>query len=588
MKIQYFILSSILAIFFFSCTNNNKPQPVVITGNVVVDWSNNINLRHGTISLAESWSGQTDDRDSIFTVDKDGDFKVKIQLEQPRLYSFSHQQQKVEFIAFPGDSVHIELNADTIFSGSNSNQNNHLNAMNREIEKIQKFVGNNENVFFGATLSRYNAIVDSLKSDYLNTNNHFREKNDLAALYNDKIMNEIEYRTRFYKIVYPAIHEMYTGDTLKINQDYYDEITVGSFDDPKLLAQSNYILFLDRYTDIMSAENLRFRNYYDAGIQKIGPKYKAIQELNSHQEIKDYLMNEHLKKSISNYGITYLGDIISDFKMNCKNPKLKQQVLDMYTESKTRRTDSDTIMIYKRVGDFQLEAHIFKPKGHKRTDKTPVYAFFHGGGWAQGIPEWGYKNCKRYQEKGMVSVSFEYRLIDIHGSNIINCIEDAKSAIAWLRKEANSLGIDADKIVAAGFSAGGHLAASTAILDHLEISDPTGVNGIPNAFITHSATYNTTKSNFFKRQSNGNSESISTFHNIKKGLPPSISFHGTRDHLARISEFTEYRDKMNKLGNDFDYKIFEGIGHFFSDSKASNEVSELTDSFLEKLDYIKK
>ncbi len=588
MKSQSFIVSIVFAIFIFSCSIDKKPQPVVITGKVEVEWSKNVNLRHGTISLAESWSGQTDDRDSILPLEKDGTFKFNIELKQPRLYSFSHQQQKVEFIAFPGDSIHIDLNAKTIFSGSNSDQNNHLSAMNSEIGKIGNYFGSNEKAFFGAKLSRYNSIVDSLKSAYLNTNNNFKKKNELATLYNDKIINEIEFRTKFYKIVYPAIHEMYTGDTLKINQDYYDEITKGSFEDPKLLALSNYVLFLDRYIDIMSAGNLLFRNYYDAGIQKIQPKYKAIQKLNAHQEIKDYLMNEHLKKSISNYGITYLGDIMSDFKVNSKNQKLKQQVLDMYTENQTRRTEPDTIMIYKRVGNFQLEAHIFKPEGHKKTNRTPVYAFFHGGGWALGIPEWGYKNCKRYQEKGMVSVSFEYRLIDIHGSNIINCVEDAKSAIKWLRKEADFLGIDSDKIVAAGFSAGGHLAASTAILDHFETSDPSGINAIPNAFIAHSATYNTMKSNCFKRQSNGNPESISTFHNAKKGLPPSISFHGTRDHLARLNEFTEYRDKMEKLGNDFEYKIFEGVGHFFNDAKASDEVNELTDSFLEKLGYIEK
>ncbi|GAB5399247.1 MAG: hypothetical protein Aureis2KO_08320 [Aureisphaera sp.] len=588
MKVLSVILSFTFAILFFSCSGDKEPQPTVITGKVQVDWSNNINLRHGTVSLAESWSGYTDDRDSIFSLENDGTFKVNILLGQPRLYSISHQQQKVEFIAFPGDSIHLDLNAETVFSGSNAAQNNHLHAMNNEIEKIENYVVNNEKELFGATLSRYNSIVDSLKSTYLSINNSFKEKNELGALHHDKIINEIEFRTKFHKIVYPAVHEMYTGDTIKINQDYYDAITEGSFDDPKLLEQSNYVLFLDRYADIMSAENLRFRNFYDAGIQKIEPKYQAIKELNAHQEIKDYLMNEHLKKSISNYGINYLGEIISDFERNSKNPELKQQVLDMYAESKTRRAEADTIMIYKRVGDFQLEAHIFKPEGHKKTDKTPVYAFFHGGGWAQGIPEWGYKNCKRYQGKGMVSVSFEYRLIDIHGSNIINCIEDAKSAIAWLRKEAVSLGIDPDKIVAAGFSAGGHLAASTAILEHIEISDSNGINAIPNAFITHSATYNTTKSNFFKRQSNGNAESISTFHNAKKGLPPSISFHGTRDHLARIVEFTEYRDKMEELGNDFEYKIFEGVGHFFGDPSVRNEVGELTDSFLEKLGYIKK
>jgi len=298
------------------------------------------------------------------------------------------------------------------------------------------------------------------------------------------------------------------------------------------------------------------------------------------------MLNEHLKKSISNYGIAYLGDIINDYKANTKNPTLKKQVLDMYETAEKRRTESDTIMIYKRIGTIELEAHIFKPEGHSSTDKTPVYAFFHGGGWAVGIPEWGYKNCKRYRDKGMVAVSFEYRLLDIHGSNIINCIEDAKSAILWLRNEAESLGIDPNKIVAAGFSAGGHLAAATAILEDFEKTDPSGFTSIPNAFITHSATYDTSKSNFFRRQSDGKPKSISTFHNVKSGLPPSIAFHGTDDHLAPKSEFTAYRDAMERANNDFEYKLFEGVGHFFSDTKASDEVAALTDAFLEKLGYL--
>ena len=173
-------------------------------------------------------------------------------------------------------------------------------------------------------------------------------------------------------------------------------------------------------------------------------------------------------------------------------------------------------------------------------------------------------------------------------SQIQDGVRDAKSAIAWTRAEAATLGIDPNKIVAAGFSAGGHLAASTAILDHFEIEDPSGFNDIPNAFIAHSATYDTTKSNFFRRQSNGDAESISTLHNAKKGLPPSISFHGSRDHLARIDEFTEYREKMEALENDFEYRLFEGVGHFFNDPKASEEVAELTDAFLVRLGYLEE
>ena len=588
MKVPSSIIILLFAVVFFSCNHEQQSPTLVITGKTSPGWSNTVNLRHGSISLAESWSGQTDSRDSIITLQEDGTFHLKVSLDQARLYSFEHQDQKVEFIASPGDSIHIDLTANTVFSGSNSDQNNHLNAMNAEVDKIENYIVSNQRAFFADTLGRYNANIDSLRSAYLSMNDRFKASNELPQEYQQKILKEIEYRSKFYKIIYPAVHEMYTGDTIQIDQSFYDQITTGSFDDPEFLKLNNYVLFLDRYADIMSAGDLRFRNFYDAGIQKIKPKYWAIQGLDAKQDIKDYLTYEHLRKSIGNYGISYLGDIMTNYKDSSKDSELKEELLKMYDEAQKRRSEPDTIVIYRNVNDIQLEAHIFYPEGHKSTDMRPVYAFFHGGGWATGIPEWGYTNCKRYSKKGMVAVSFEYRLIDIHGSNIIDCVQDANSAIVWLRKEAKNLGIDPDKVISAGFSAGGHIAASTAILDQWTIEDPSGFNSIPNAYITHSASYDTTKSNFFRRQSNGDAESISTHHNVKPNLPPSISFHGTRDHLAPINEFTAYRDKMEQMGNDFEYKIFEGIGHFFADPVARAEVAELTDAFLVKLEYIQE
>lgn len=587
MRTPFYFLGLLTAVFFFSCAAEQKPKKLIITGKVTVNWSKKVNLRHGTISLAESWSGQTDHRDSIIPVEEDGVFRLDLALEQERLYTFSHQEQKVAFIAFPGDSIHIDLAAEKVFSGSNAAQNNHLNTMNNHIQAIENHIVNASKDYFGSAMEVYFTKLDSVKEAYLDTHRDFKKQQSVAPAYEEMIVNDIDYRMRFYKIIYPAFHEMYTRDTLQIDQSYFDTITKGNLEDPSLLESSNYVLFLDRYVDIMAAGKLRFRNFYDAGIQKIGPKYHAIKELQAHSEIKEYLMNEHLKKSISNYGITYLEAIWKDYKTNSKNIPLKKQLEEMYAKAENRRMEADTILVYKKIGNIALEAHVFYPEGHTADKKTATYAFFHGGGWAVGIPEWGYKNCQRYRDKGMVAVSFEYRLIDIHQSNIIHCIEDAKSAITWLREQAPTMGIDPGSIVSAGFSAGGHLAAATAILDTFEAAE-VKYSGKPNAFITHSASYNTTKSNFFSRQSNGQPESISIFHHVKKNLPPSISFHGTRDHLAPISEFAEYRDKMEGFNNDFAYQIFEGVGHFFNDPKASKTVMERTDAFLQKLGYIEE
>jgi acetyl esterase/lipase len=585
MKFTSFVCLACIAFLLLSCQFENPNQHTVVSGRVKVNWSETINLRQGSISLAESWANQTDHRDSIIPLNANGTFQVHLSLEEPTLYSLAYENYRVDLILSPGDSIHVNFTSDTLFSGSHAKLQKHMDVMVDEITKIQRFVSKNEKKFFAADLSTYHNIVDSLESAYLNKHEEFAKNNTIPKVFDEKIRNEINYRSKFYQIVYPAVHEMYSGEVLDIDDSYFDTIVQGSFNDPKLLELRNYTLFLERYVDIMSAGDLRFRNFYDAGIQKIHPKYTAIKNLSTHQEIKDYLLYEHIRKSISNYGVAYLDTIILEYEQIAENPLLKQKILDLHKKGINRRTQPDSIKMYKTIGNIELEAHIFYPENHSKRDKAPVYAFFHGGGWAVGIPEWGYQNCQWYQEKGMVAISFEYRLIDIHGSNIIDCVKDVNSAILWIRNNANELGIDPNKIVAAGFSAGGHLASATAILDEFTLYE-NGFNSKPNAFIAHSASYDLTKGNFFKRQSDGNPESISNHHHVKKGLPPALFFHGTNDHLAPISEFTAFRDQMELYNNEFEYKIFQNVGHFFNNEKASEEVRELTDQFLQKQGYI--
>ena len=123
------------------------------------------------------------------------------------------------------------------------------------------------------------------------------------------------------------------------------------------------------------------------------------------------------------------------------------------------------VEIYKTIDGIQLEAHIFFPPDHKQSEMHPAFVFFHGGGWFEGEPENGYRLSEHWASRGMVAVAFEYRLADFDSVSPSECVTDAKSAIRWLRIHAQELGIDPDKIVVTGGSAGGHLAISTAMLE---------------------------------------------------------------------------------------------------------------------------
>lgn len=567
-----------------SATAQTKEHTTVITGKVEIQWSKNLKLSSGPVTLTDAWISRLNPGDSIIKLNEDGSFAIRLSLEKPEFYRISHQSNEVELFLSPKDSLHIDFNAETVVTGTSAAVNQHLAALRGIINKNRKYINSID--FFSRSVAEVDVVLDSLQTVYLQTHQKFKEAQSVDDSFERKVMADITYRNKLYKLVHPPIFKQQKGERLPVSETYYDEIAQGHFDEPEHLKSLDYILFLEEYIIGQSTGEYMFDVYWEAPIERIHPKYEAIQKLEAHQEIKDYLFHQHLNKSMDNYGIGYLADLMPMFWKDCKNPEMLEQVEARFQDGVERRKAPSEIRIYKKVGNVELEAHIFYPEDFKPGDSRSGYLFFHGGGWAIGIPEWGYKNCERYSAKGMVAISFEYRLIDIHKSNIKDCIRDAKSAILWTRKEAESLGIDPNNLVAAGFSAGGHLAACTAILNDFEEQDASGLSSKPNAIVVHSASYDTTKSEWFSRKSDGKPESISTYHNVDKNLVPSIFFHGTDDHLAPIAEFTEFRDKMDALGNDYEYKIFENVGHFFNNRAASQEVREMTDAFLAKLGYI--
>jgi len=124
--------------------------------------------------------------------------------------------------------------------------------------------------------------------------------------------------------------------------------------------------------------------------------------------------------------------------------------------------------VYRSVDGLALRAWIFEPAGHSADDRRPAIVFFFGGGWVGGTPKQFYPHCRDLAELGMVAISAEYRIKSKHGTTPMACVEDGKSAVRYLRANANQLGIDPDRIVSGGGSAGGHVAACTGVLEGYE------------------------------------------------------------------------------------------------------------------------
>ncbi|MCP4046822.1 MAG: alpha/beta hydrolase, partial [Gammaproteobacteria bacterium] len=144
----------------------------------------------------------------------------------------------------------------------------------------------------------------------------------------------------------------------------------------------------------------------------------------------------------------------------------------------------DREVTYKIVGETELKLHIFTPSDHKLSDKRAAIVFFFGGGWNSGSPSQFYPHCSHLASRGMVCMSADYRVRDRNSTTPRESVMDGKSAVRWIRVNAGELGIDPDRIVAGGGSAGGQVAAATGTTSGFEEeNEDTDVSSRPNALV---------------------------------------------------------------------------------------------------------
>ncbi len=256
---------------------------------------------------------------------------------------------------------------------------------------------------------------------------------------------------------------------------------------------------------------------------------------------------------------------------------------------------------YKTVGETNLQLYIFTPD-HATTNRRPAIVFFFGGGWTSGSPQQFEKQCQYFASRGLVAITADYRVGSRQGAKPVQCVADAKSAIRWVRKNAARLGVDPNRIVASGGSAGGHIAACTAVVPGLdEPSEDTSVSSVPNAAVLFNPVlvmapldglnFGRLTSWFTAQRLGVEPERISPAHNVRAGAPPMIIFHGRADTTVPFATCEAFAAKMKAAGNRCELVGFAGQGHGFfnygrGDNRYFRETLEQADQFLASLGYL--
>jgi acetyl esterase len=246
-------------------------------------------------------------------------------------------------------------------------------------------------------------------------------------------------------------------------------------------------------------------------------------------------------------------------------------------------------IVYKTAGDRPLKLLVEKPADWKPEDRRPAIVFFFGGGWVGGSPEQFRKQSEYIATRGMVGVRVEYRTIPKgnDGPPLV-CCADAKSAIRYVRKHAAALGIDPSRIAAAGGSAGGHLAAFTALLDGLDDpADDKNVSCKPNALVLFNPVFDNGPGEWGHARVKDRYKEFSPAHNITSKAPPTIVFLGDADNLIPVKVLENYKARMTEAGARCDTHIYPGAPHgFFNKEPHFTATLREADKFLASLNWL--
>ena len=248
-------------------------------------------------------------------------------------------------------------------------------------------------------------------------------------------------------------------------------------------------------------------------------------------------------------------------------------------------------IVFGKGGTKDLTLDVYRPPTGVTSKRTAIIHLF-GGGFFVGNKNAGYiiNDAKALGARGYTSVSANYRLQQ--ESLWPAQIHDTKAAIRWTRANAEKLGVEPNRIVIAGYSAGGMLSLMAAGTNGRKEFEGEGgnanvssdVNACIGVYPLASAQI---AGGLFGGQDKATPEAIaaaSPTSYITKTFAPTIFIHGTNDGTVPVESSIDFFTKLKALGVPTTMTLIQGADHAFDNGAldAVELMAQSIDLFLDR------
>jgi acetyl esterase/lipase len=239
------------------------------------------------------------------------------------------------------------------------------------------------------------------------------------------------------------------------------------------------------------------------------------------------------------------------------------------------------------------KADLYLPEGLPAGRRAPAVVIIHGGGWSGGD-----KRAAREINigtnlalNGYVGMSINYALSIGGKTTWPQNLHDCKTAVRWLRKNADRLQVNPDRIGVIGGSAGGHLAAMLAVTGPGDGLDPAGPYGEfscrvqcavdlygPADLLERGDTKMLGKT---RAEAPDLYRAASPTTYADESDPPILILHGTADKTVDLKQSERFAAALKRVGARHELVIIEGAPHTFHLQPKQRDLRPLVLGFFD-------